>query len=148
LDIGKTISNDETILNLEDMDRITRLKPKVPRDTSNKRPAPILVVFKTKLKRNQFMDEKKQKRRMMFPYHMENRFVASDGEQQVYFNPMLTRENKDLLYYARQQLKPRENPKFKFVWYKDGKVLARKTPEAKVIWCKDKSVVDELFKDK
>lgn len=136
----KDKEDDQNIISESDIISATRMKSKKYNKTTTTKSAPIHIKLKTKEIKDLILKNKKE-----FVPMLHTQMVGYEATgKQVYFNPMLTRENKDLLMYARAKLKTIDGPNFKFVWYRNGKVLARKTKDSDVLWCKDKNTVDNI----
>jgi predicted RNase H-like nuclease (RuvC/YqgF family) len=141
----KKNEDDDNLIDGEDLISVARMRPKIKRTVAanaTTKPAPILVKVTRSDLATKVMTSKKENVPMYFPDLIG---MAKTGKQ-IYINPMLTKDNKDLLVYARLKLKSKENTVYKFVWFKAGKVLARRTNEDKVVWIKDKEDVDKLLK--
>jgi hypothetical protein len=138
---AKVDQDGEDLIQRQDIVSVMRMRNKNVNPKQSKW-APIHVKVKTRGLPAEIMKAKKTSVPMLYPKMLG----WPDVGKQIYINPMLTKENKDLLVYARLKLKTREESSYKFVWFKDGKVLARRNLEDRVTWCRDRKDVDKLVR--
>ncbi|XP_044757467.1 uncharacterized protein LOC123315704 [Coccinella septempunctata] len=116
----------------ENVDFITRVNTKIA-----SKPKHIVVRFTTKLLRDEFLAKAKIKRNQC-----ENRSLMLDGISNRFFiNEHLTIANKILLRKVRDVSKERN---FKFVWVRDGAILARKDERSKIIQISSESDIAKI----
>ncbi|KAF4532715.1 hypothetical protein B566_EDAN004703 [Ephemera danica] len=143
IDVLKTMDdNNSELIKKEDILTATRMKSKPQENNPARmqRTSPIIIKLKNEELATNIINLKKEKAPQLTPTDVG---LQNTGKL-IYFNPLLTKDIRELLMHARLKLKNRDSPKYKFVWNKNGKVLARKANNTEVIWLKDKSDVDKI----
>ncbi len=94
--------------------------------------SPILVKFSNKNIRDEMLLKKKEKKLL----HTEQCGFSQDGNQMIFINEDLTKENQELFKGARELKK---NGKIKYTWVSGGKIFIRKGDgtEAKRVMCEN-----------
>lgn len=105
------------------------------KNSANSSTPPLVVKFVRNSVRTSFISAKNKK-------NLKTTDIGLQGEsKRIYLNEYLTRNNNDLLKYAKQ-LKEKD---FKYVWPAGGKVFAKKQEGDKAIVIRNKLMVDELL---
>lgn len=112
--------------------RIHRVPSRVP-----KRIKPIICQFNLRSDRDKFYNLARSKRNLDIK-SIDDTYVSG----KFFINDHLTQFNKLLLFKAKQFRS--ENPDFKFVWCRDGKVFMRKNENSKVIRVKTELDITNL----
>lgn len=99
---------------------------------------PLVSKFVRQVTKTNFIKAKGQK-------NLKTSDIGLGGESKwIFVNEYLTRNNNDLLKYAKQL----RDHDYKYVWPSKGRVLVKKQEGGKAIVIKDKSMVDKLLNNK
>lgn len=107
---------------LESVERAWRVTKGKRNGDNTAQNAPIILKFKTTTARDAWYSKRGRIRK--------NSDVYTDGsDAPVYINENLTKFNKELLWNAKQKLKPT----YKYIWVKYGRVFCKKEDASRVI---------------
>lgn len=100
-----------------DIEKAHRLPTK-----SKTRPETIVVQFKSRERRDEWIERKKNK-------ITNNDIFGNGNNQRIYINEHLTPYYKDLMWRTKQAAKDT----YKFIWYRGGKILLRKDEKERFV---------------
>lgn len=128
--VGRAI--DVSCADIESAARAHPLKP-------GKRPAPIIVAFKTTgtESRDKWLA---QRRKLMST--TSGGIVGGSMTTKIYINEDLTHASRVLLWNAKQRLRA----SYKYIWVSKGKILVKKTDDSNAVWVKTENDLLDLVK--
>lgn len=135
--IYKGIRDHLGVSNVKEFDPISFsvIPSKSPKSTAAARP--IKVVLQSVDAKVKFLQIRRTKKDILH----SDIGITDNSRRSVLITEQLTRANQELLYHARSL---RERGNFKFVWSKNGEVLARFRQNSRVIRITDKGHVNSL----
>lgn len=104
---------------------------------------PILVKLKNKSIKNAIL----QIRKSNYTANGKSLYAKDFGfnsTKQIFINEELTQQSRNLLNTTKKMLKEQAN--FKFIWARDGKILAKKDEHSKIIFIRYERELQELIK--
>ncbi|CAG4970933.1 unnamed protein product [Colias eurytheme] len=106
------------------------------------RPSVILVELKSQSDRDNWISAGRDSKLKVSDLNI--RGSTDNPDNPIYFREALTSQTKTLLYNAKQRL--RES--YKYIWCKEGRILARKSDNCKVSVIRCVNDIDSLLNDK
>ncbi|KAL4715887.1 hypothetical protein ACJJTC_014619 [Scirpophaga incertulas] len=105
-------------------------------DNKNTRPKNVIVKFATKILRNNFLTAAKAYKELK-----SDHLSISGTVQKIYINEHLTPKNKQLFRMCRIEASKQN---FKYVWIKNGTILARKTDSSPIFAVRSEQDVKKI----